>query len=165
MDGIAAQAANQGADQAIRQLRKAGGHSSWTFELQVALGTILRFSDPRCETWDLPDTRLTHELLGSVYEALGRAIRWSTSDHYMGRIEIEHLTEGLLAAARLVEAIDKEDTSADRYIDDRTRVKCLIHHARIAEHRQKMANRQRDRERGTINRICGKTAEEVGLFG
>ncbi|PZP06788.1 MAG: hypothetical protein DI607_14195, partial [Sphingomonas hengshuiensis] len=95
----------------------------------------------------------------------GNAIRWGTSDPYMGQVDIEHLTEGLLAAARLVEAIDKEDTTADRFIDDRTRVKCLIHYARIAEHRQKMAYRQRDRERGTINRICGKAAEEVGIFG
>lgn len=164
MDGIAAQAANQSADQAIRQLRKAGGHSSWTFELQVALGTILRFSDPRSETWDLPDTRLTHELLGSVYEALGQAIRWGTLDHYMGRIEIEHLTEGLLAAARLIEAFDQEKYTARRD-DDRTRVKILIHHARIAEHYQDLERRRRDRARGTIDQVLGKAAEEVGIFG
>lgn len=164
VDGIAAQAANQSADQAIRQLRKAGGHSNWVFELQAALGTILRFSDPRCETWDLPDTRRTHDLLGSVYEALGNAIRWGTSDHYMGRIEIEHLTEGLLAAARLIEAFDQETFTA-RHDDDRTRVKVLIHRARIAEHYQDLERRRRDRERGTFGQILGKAAEDADIFG
>jgi hypothetical protein len=83
----------------------------------------------------------------------------------MGKIEIEHLTEGLLAAGRLVEAIDKEDTTADRYVDDRTRVKCLIHHARIAEHRQDIERRRRDREHGTIEQILGKATEEADIFG
>ncbi len=165
MDGIAVQAANQSAAHAIQQLRLVGGQSDWTFNLQMGLGTILELSDPRRERWELPDSRPTRDLLAGVYGALGNAIRWGTSDPYMGQVDTEHLTEGLLAAARLVEAIDKEDTTADRFIDDRTRVKCLIHYARIAEHRQKMACRQRDRERGTINRICGKAAEEVGIFG
>lgn len=164
VDGIAAQAANGRAAQATHQLRLAGGHSNWVFELQVALGTILQFSDPRCETWDLPDTRPTHELLGSVYGALGNAIRWGTSDPYMGRIEIEHLTEGLLAAARLVEAFDKGKFTA-RHDDDRTRVKILIHHARIAEHYQDLERRRRDRARGTIDQVLGKAAEEAGIFG
>lgn len=164
VDGIAVQAANQSAAHAIQQLRLVGGQSDWTFNLQMGLGTILELSDPRRERWELPDSRPTRDMLAGVYRALGNAIQWCTSDPYMGKIEIEHLTEGLLAAARLVEAIDKEDTSADRYIDDRTRVKCLIHYARIAEHRQKMAYRQRDRERGTVDQILGKAAEEAEFF-
>jgi hypothetical protein len=165
VDGIATAAANERAKAAAAKLRHAGGHSNWVFELQMALGDILHFADPRRERYELPDSRPTRDLLAGVYRALGNAIQWGTSDPRMGKIEAEHLTEGLLAAARLVEAIDKEDTSADRYIDDRTRVKCLIHTARIAEHRQDMANRQRDRERGTIDQIFGKAAEEVGIFG
>lgn len=165
VQGTYTEAANQSAAHAIQQLRLVGGQSNWAFNLQMGLGTILDLSDPRREKWELPDTRPTCDLLAGVYGALGNAIRWGTSDAYMGKIEIEHLTEGLLAAARLVEAIDKEDLSADRYIDDRSRVKCLIHHARIAEHRQQMAYRQRDRERGTIDQILGNAAEEARIFG
>lgn len=151
MDGsISVQAANQNAAHAIQQLRLVGGQSDWTFNLQMGLGTILDLSDPRRDRWELPDSLPTRDLLAGVYGALGNAIRWGTSDAYMGKIESEHLTEGLLAAARLVEAIDKEDTGADRYIDDRTRVKCLIHYARIAEHRQNLERRRRDRENAEI---------------
>lgn len=164
VDGIAVQAANQSAAHAIQQLRLVGGQSDWAFNLQMGLGTILELSDPRRERYELPDSRPTRDLLAGVYDALGNAIRWGTSDPYMGKIEAEHLTEGLLAAARLVEAIDKEDTSADRYIDDRTRVKILIHHARIAEHRQNLERRRRDREHGTIDQILGKAANEAELF-
>ncbi|PZR84390.1 MAG: hypothetical protein DI537_33195 [Stutzerimonas stutzeri] len=164
MDGIATAAANERAKAAATQLRRAGGHSNWVFELQMALGDILHFADPRRERYELPDSRPTRDLLAGVYRALGNTIEWGTSDPRLGKIEAEHLTEGLLAAARLVEAIDKENTSADRYVDDRTRVKILIHSARIAEHRQDMANRQRDRERGTIDQIFGKAAGEAELF-
>ncbi len=161
VDGIATQAANQSAAHAIQQLRLVGGQSNWTFNLQMGLGTILDLSDPRRERWELPDSLPTRDLLAGVYGALGNAIRWGTSDAYMGKIEVEHLIEGLLAAGRLVEAIDKEDTGADRYIDDRTRVKCLIHYARIAEHRQDIERRRRDREHGTIDQILGKAAKEA----
>jgi|GEM_PF-6950905 hypothetical protein len=164
VDGIAAQAANESAAHAIQQLRWVGGQSQWVFNLQMGLGTILRFSDPRRETWELPCTRLTHELLAEVYAALGRAIRWGTSDSRLGKIEIQHLTEGLLAAARLVEAIDKEDFSGDRHKDDKSRVKVLIHYARIAEHRQEIEQRRRDREHGTFEALLG-TAEEANIFG
>lgn len=164
VDGIATAAANERAKAAAAKLRRAGGHSNWVFELQMALGDILHFADPRRERYELPDSRPTRDLLAGVYRALGNAIEWGTSDPRLGKIEAEHLTEGLLAAARLVEAIDKEDTSADRYIDDRTRVKILIHYARIAEHRQDTANRQRDREIGAVYGIFGKAAEEADIF-
>lgn len=163
VDGIAAQAANQSAAHAIQQLRLVGGHSDWTFNLQMGLGTILKLSDPRRERWELPDTRLTHELLGAVYSALGSAIRWGTSGPYMGQIDIEHLTEGMLAAARLVEAIDKEKFTA-RHDDDRTRVKILIHRARIAEHYQDLERKRRDRACGTVHQVLGKAAEAADIF-
>ncbi|TCR07367.1 hypothetical protein EDF70_1011341 [Neorhizobium sp. JUb45] len=164
MDGIASQAANQNAAHAIQHLKWVGGQSRWVFDIQTALGTILHLSDPRRETWELPDTRPTHELLAAVYTALGHAILWGTSDRLLGKIEIEHLTEGMLAAARLVEDIDKEKFTGDRCKDDRARVKCLIHFARIAEHRQEIANRRRDRERGIFKQTFGP-AEEADIFG
>lgn len=164
MDGIAAQAANQSAAHAIQHLKWIGGQSRWVYDVQIGLGTILQFSDPRREKWELPDTRLTHELLAAVYSALGRAIQWGTSETALGKMEIEHLTEGMLAAARLVEAIDKEKF-ADRHNDDRSRVKILIHRARVAEHYQDIERRRRDRERGTIDQILGKAAEEAETFG
>lgn len=160
---IATQAANESAAFAIQHLKWVGGQSRWVFDMQMALGAILQLSDRRRETWELPDTRLTHELLGAVYSALGSAIRWGTSEPGMGKMEIEHLTEGLLAAARLVEAIDKEQFT-DRHNDDRSRVKILIHRARIAEHYQDLARWRRDRERGTIDQILGKAAGEAELF-
>lgn len=160
---IAAQAANESAAFAIQHLKWVGGQSRWVFDMQMALGAILQLSDRHRETWELPDTRLTHELLGAVYSALGSAIRWGTSEPGMGKMEIEHLTEGLLAAARLVEAIDKEQFT-DRHNDDRSRVKILIHRARIAEHYQDLARWRRDRERGTIDQILGKAAEEADIF-
>jgi hypothetical protein len=163
VDGIAAQAANQNAAHAIQHLNWIGGQSRWAFDIQIGLGTILTLSDPRREKWELPDTRLSHELLPTIYSALGRAIKWGTTDIRLGKIEIDHLTEGLLAAARLVEAIDKEKLT-ERHNDDRSRVKILIHYARIAEHRQDMAERQRDRERGTIEQMLG-TAEAADIFG
>lgn len=160
---IATQAANESAAFAIQHLKWVGGQSRWVFDMQMALGAILQLSDRHRETWELPDTRLTHELLGAVYSALGSAIRWGTSEPGMGKMEIEHLTEGLLAAARLVEAIDKEQFT-DRHNDDRSRVKILIHRARIAEHYQDLARWRRDRERGTIDQILGKAAEEADIF-
>ncbi|MFN4205897.1 MAG: hypothetical protein ACK4HG_05835 [Agrobacterium albertimagni] len=160
---IATQAANESAAFAIQHLKWVGGQSRWVFDMQMALGAILQLSDRRRETWELPDTRLTHELLGAVYSALGSAIHWGTSEPGMGKMEIEHLTEGLLAAARLVEAIDKEQFT-DRHNDDRSRVKILIHRARIAEHYQDLARWRRDRERGTIDQILGKAAEEADIF-
>lgn len=160
---IATQAANESAAFAIQHLKWVGGQSRWVFDMQMALGAILQLSDRHREPWELPDTRLTHELLGAVYSALGSAIRWGTSEPGMGKMEIEHLTEGLLAAARLVEAIDKEQFT-DRHNDDRSRVKILIHRARIAEHYQDLARWRRDRERGTIDQILGKAAEEADIF-
>ncbi|MGE8102526.1 hypothetical protein ACQKP1_02460 [Allorhizobium sp. NPDC080224] len=160
---IATQAANESAAFAIQHLKWVGGQSRWVFDMQMALGAILQLSDRHRETWELPDTRLTHELMGAVYSALGSAIRWGTSEPGMGKMEIEHLTEGLLAAARLVEAIDKEQFT-DRHNDDRSRVKILIHRARIAEHYQDLARWRRDRERGTIDQILGKAAEEADIF-
>ncbi len=160
---IATQAANESAAFAIQHLKWVGGQSRWVFDMQMALGAILQLSDRHRETWELPDTRLTHELLGAVYSALGSAIHWGTSEPGMGKMEIEHLTEGLLAAARLVEAIDKEQFT-DRHNDDRSRVKILIHRARIAEHYQDLARWRRDRERGTIDQILGKAAEEADIF-
>jgi len=164
VDGIAAQAANQSAAHAIQHLNWIGGQSRWVFDIQIGLGTILQFSDPRREKWELPDTRLTHELLAATYSALGRAIQWGTSETALGKMEIEHLTEGMLAAARLVEAIDKEEFT-DRHNDDRSRVKILIHRARVAEHYQDIERRRRDRERGTIEHMLGKAAEEADIFG
>lgn len=160
---IATQAANESAAFAIQHLRWVGGQSRWVFDMQMALGAILQLSDRQRETWELPDTHLTHELMGAVYSALGSAIRWGTSEPGMGKMEIEHLTEGLLAAARLVEAIDKEQFT-DRHNDDRSRVKILIHRARIAEHYQDLARWRRDRERETIHGIFGKAAEEADIF-
>lgn len=163
MDGIAAQAANQNAAHAIQHLNWIGGQSRWAFDLQMGLGTILKLSDPRRERWELPDTSLTHELLAAVYSALGRAIQWGTSEPALGKMEIEHLTEGMLAAARLVEAIEKEKFT-DRHNDDRSRVKILIHRARIAEHYQDLERWRRDRERGTIDQMLGTAAEETEFF-
>lgn len=59
----------------------------------------------------------------------------------------------------MVEAIGKEKFT-DRHNDDRSRVKILIHRARIAEHYQDLERWRRDRERGTIDRMLG-TAEEA----
>jgi hypothetical protein len=162
VDGIAAQAANQNAAHAIQHLNWIGGQSRWVFDIQIGLGTILQFSDPRCEKCELPDTRLIHELLAAVYSALGRAIQWGTSETILGKMEIEHLTEGMLAAARLVEAIDK-DKFTERDNDDRSRVKILIHRVRIAEHYQDLEGRRLDRERGTIDRVLW-TAEEADIL-
>lgn len=165
MDGIATAAANERAKAAATKLRRAGGHSNWVFELQMALGDILHFADPRRERWELPDTRFTHELFASCFDALANALRWGTDTERMGKIDREHLGDGFLAAARLVQAFDREDVSLPCFEDDRTRVKILIHHARIAEHRQDMAQRRYDRQHGTIDALLEASTEPTyGIF-
>lgn len=159
MDGIATAAANERAKAAAAKLRRAGGHSNWVFELQMALGDILHFADPRRERWELPDTRLTHELFASCFDALANALRWGTDTEHMGKIDRAHLGDGFLAAARLVQAFDSEDVSRPCFEDDRSRVKILINHARIAEHRQDMARRRSDRQHGTINALLGPSIQ------
>ncbi|EKF60565.1 hypothetical protein QWE_05848 [Agrobacterium albertimagni AOL15] len=165
MDGIATAAANERAKAAATHLRRAGGHSNWVFEIQMALGDILHFADPRRERWELPDTRFTNELFASCFDALAHALRWGTDTERMGKIDREHLGDGFLAAARLVQAFDREDVSLPCSEDDRTRVKILIHHARIAEHRQDMANRRYDRQHGTIDALLETSTEPTyGMF-
>lgn len=166
MDGIATAAANERAKAAAAKLRRAGGHSEWVFELQMALGDILHFADPRRERWELPDTRFTHELFASCFAALANTLRWGTDNDHMGKIDRAHLGDGFLAAARLVEAFDREDVSRPCFEDDRSRVKILINHARIAEHRQDMMRRRSDRQHGTINALLGpsiQSADEIFL--
>jgi hypothetical protein len=165
MDGIATAAANERAKAAATHLRRAGGHSNWVFEIQMALGDILHFADPRRERWELPDTRFTNELFASCFDALGNALRWGTDTERMGKIDREHLGDGFLAAARLVQAFDREDVNLPCFEDDRTRVKILIHHARIAEHRQDMAQRRYDRQHGTIDALLEASTQPAhGMF-
>ena len=85
---------------------------------------------------------------------------------HAGDLQIAHAGDAhvvVLAAARLVEAFDKEKFTA-RHDDDRIRVKILIHHARIAEHYQDLERRRQDRERGTIDQVLGKAAEAADIF-
>lgn len=154
VDQIATQ---ETADYAIHRFRWVGGCSDAVLNLQLGLGTVLSLTNPHRE-WDLPDTKQTHELLGGVYKALGNAIIWLSDE-----IEIEHLSEGMLAAARLVRDIDNESFGSDRHKDDQTRVKILINYARVAEHRQDIERRRRDRERGTIDQML--VPENAPLFG
>lgn len=165
VDGLATAAANERAKAAAAKLRRAGGHSHWVFELQMALGDILHFADPRRERWELPDTRFTHELFASCFAALSNALRWGTDNDEMGKIDRAHLGDGFLAAARLVQAFDREDVSLPCFEDDRSRVKILIHHARIAEHRQDMARRRSDRQHGTIDALLEASSQPTyGMF-
>lgn len=150
---------NQTAEHAIKHLRFVGGSSNTMFDLQIALGAVLSLSTPY-QDWDLPDTRLCHELLGAIYKALGNAIVYISD-----QIEIDHLSEGMLAAANLIRDVDRECFGSDRQKDDMARVKKLIHRARIAEHQQDIDNRRRDRERATFRTMARPSAEPAALFG
>lgn len=151
-------AANQTAEHAIEQFRRVGGHSDAVFNLQMGLGTILSLTRSRNE-WDLPDSKRSQKLLGAVYKALGDAVVWLSDE-----IEIDQLTEGMLAAARLVQDIDNEAFSGDRHKDDKTRVKVLIHYSRIAEHRNDIEERRRDREHASVEQMR-RSSQTDSIFG
>ncbi|QDC01718.1 hypothetical protein [Mesorhizobium sp. 8] len=150
----------QHADHAIQHFRWVGGCSNAMFNLQIALGAVLSLANPRQE-WDLPDTRQCHELLGRVYQSLGNAIVYLSDD-----IEIDHLIEGLLAAANLVRDIDRENFGSDRHKDDIDRTKKLIWRARIVELQQGIDKRRRERGLATVEKMRAPAkATEGELFG
>jgi hypothetical protein len=158
VNGIAAQAANESAAHAIQHLRLVGGHNQALFNLQTGLGTILSFTRKPTDG-NLPDSNPTRKLLAEVYRALGSGISWLNDE-----IEVEQMTEGMLAAARIVQDIDDEVFSGDRHEDDKSRVKILIHYARIAEHRSEIEQRRRERERASVERMR-RNAESDSIFG
>lgn len=151
-------AANHSAEHAIQHLRLVGGHNQALFNLQTGLGTILSFTRKPTDG-NLPDSNPARKLLAEVYRALGSGISWLNDE-----IEVEQMTEGMLAAARIVQDIDDEVFSGDRHEDDKSRVKILIHYARIAEHRSEIEQRRRERELASVERMR-RNAQSDSIFG
>lgn len=160
VDTVDQTATKQLADHAIQHFRWVGGCSDAAFNLQVALGAVLSLATPHRE-WQLPDTRQCQELLGAIYQSLGCAIIYLADE-----IEIDHLVEGLFAAANLVRDIDRENFGSDRHKDDIDRTKKLIWRARIVELQQGIDKRRRERGLATVEKMLAPAkATEGELFG
>lgn len=101
------------------------------FVLEVGLRKVLSLVPKvvAAPGWQ-PLTSQEHErLLAAIYGGLAEAIT-SMGD----RIAIEHLQAGMLAAAAIVDGMRSGAIDNDRHRDAASRVKMLIHYARICQH-------------------------------
>lgn len=151
--------ANQLARAATDHFKKAGDifAPNPSHELRQGLGLVLHLASPHYG-WQ-PDTKPTHDLLASVYEAMGNVMMGMSDE-----ISAANLEAGMLAASRLVHDIDAGTLDGDRYADDVTKTRILTHQLRIAEYEKDMERRRHDRQRNAVQAMQS-TAKQTAFFG
>lgn len=133
------------------------------FTMEIALGAILSLiaTCGKADTGNKPClNHQQHErLLSAIYYGLSNA----TLD-MSGRIPLHHLREGMNSAVILADALHsgETETETDRQKDAASRVKMLIHFARICQHEDDIEKRQRQRKGAVIARLLPASEEVSG---
>lgn len=153
-------------EMAISELRRLGEgeEECLSFALETGLGYLLGLArhkvvtDPEWEPLHEDDRR---RLLAAVFYGLGAAIM-----RMSGRIAVEHLQSGMLAAASVVEDLHAGTLDTDKHLDDVSRVRILIYRARILGREEMIEERRRERERAAVEKMLAPAkATEGELFG
>lgn len=138
-------------EHALRHFRGLGWlNDSDAFQLEVALSALLRLSSEKATSspdWEPLDDNDRERLLSAVYRALSDAIE------LRGSIPLDRLSEGLLAAAEIVENLRTGSFGSDDHRDATSRVKILIHFCRVCQHEGDISNRRRERERDSAPKL------------
>jgi hypothetical protein len=135
--------------------------ASMSFALETGLGHLLGLSSRKVVTdpeWTPLHDFERQRLLAAVFCGLGGAITYMSD-----RITVDQLQDGMLAAATIVNDLHTGNLDNDRHRDAFSRVRILIHRARILQHEEMIEERRRERERVTVAALV--PAEEASIFG